>query len=227
MSTFRILLFFLLFFSLTALKSQNITISGYVREASSGEEIINAQVIEDNSRKAVTTNAYGFFSLTVPGGRINLLVSSGGFDTRELGFTCNKDTTMDVELIKSSLQLETVTIKSRSKQDNVRKIDMSTNRLSGQAIKKIPAFLGEVDVVRSIQLLPGVSTVGEGSSGFNVRGGSTDQNLILLDEAPVFNSSHLFGFFSIFNPDVVKDVQLIKGGRFNSLSRCKMRTKTK
>lgn len=206
------LLFPLILLSGTVLRAQNVTISGYVREASSGEEIINAQILEEGSRKSVSTNAYGFFSLTIPAGRVNLTVSFSGFESKEFTLNILKDTSILVELNKSSLQLETVTIKSRSKQDNVRKIDMSTNRLSGQAIKKIPAFLGEVDVVRSIQLLPGVSTVGEGSSGFNVRGGSTDQNLILLDEAPVFNSSHLFGFFSIFNPDVVKDVQLVKGG---------------
>jgi len=108
--------------------------------------------------------------------------------------------------------LEEVVVTAETEDNNVRNTEMSVNTLNLNTISKLPALLGEVDVIRSIQLLPGVSTVGEGATGFNVRGGGVDQNLVLLDEAPVYNSSHLFGFFSVFNPDAVKDVKLYKGG---------------
>jgi hypothetical protein len=202
----------LLLFLASELSAQNVILSGYVRDGSSGEEIIQATVSNEEHGTAVVTNAYGFFSLRIPAGISTFRVVAGGYDALTLVLTLRSDSSLVFELTKKAEAMETVVIRSSNRRDNVRKLDMSTQRLNAQTIKKIPAFLGEVDIVRSIQLLPGVSTVGEGSNGFNVRGGSTDQNLILLDEAPVFNSSHLFGFFSIFNPDVVKDVQLIKGG---------------
>ena len=123
-----------------------------------------------------------------------------------------KNTTVNIELNKVLASFGTVTLKGKRKDNNVEKVEMSVNNLNIAQIKKIPALLGEVDVVKSIQLLPGVSTVGEGATGFNVRGGSIDQNLILLDEATIYNSSHLFGFFSVFNPDAIKDLKLYKGG---------------
>jgi hypothetical protein len=201
-----------LFLIASAQAQTTVNVSGYVRDLASGEELINASISHEEGNSSVPSNAYGFFSLRLPAGPVTLRVSMGGYETVLLKYNLTRDTSIVAELSKKVEDMETVTIRTSVRRDNVRKIEMSTQRLSGQAIKKIPAFLGEVDVVRSIQLLPGVSSVGEGSSGFNVRGGSTDQNLILLDEAPVFNSSHLFGFFSIFNPDVVKDVQLVKGG---------------
>ncbi len=124
----------------------------------------------------------------------------------------NADQTISIEMADESENLKEVTISTKKEDDNVRSIEMSVNKVEMKTIKKMPALLGEVDLIRSIQLLPGVTTVGEGASGFNVRGGDISQNLVLLDEAPVFNSSHLFGFFSVFNPDVVKDVKLFKGG---------------
>jgi hypothetical protein len=131
--------------------------------------------------------------------------------TQELDLT-KGNLSFNLEMLEDSKELQEVVIKTKRDDDNVKSIEMSVNKVSMNTIKKMPALLGEVDLVKSIQLLPGVSTVGEGSSGFNVRGGGVDQNLVLLDEAPVYNSSHLFGFFSVFNPDAVKDVKLIKGG---------------
>jgi len=135
-----------------------------------------------------------------------------GFNTiaRTIDLTVNQR--IDIELPLESQQLEEVVVTSEPEDINVSGIQMSSNKLDIQTITKIPAFMGESDVLKSIQMLPGVATVGEGASGFNVRGGSTGQNMVLLDEAPVYNSSHLMGFFSVFNPDAVKDVKLIKGG---------------
>jgi outer membrane receptor protein involved in Fe transport len=124
----------------------------------------------------------------------------------------DKNKRFDIELSGEAEQLQEVVIQAELEQANVQNLEMSTNKLDIKTIQRIPAFLGEADVIKSLQLLPGVSTVGEGASGFNVRGGSVGQNLILLDEAPVYNSSHLLGFFSVFNPDAVKDVKLYKGG---------------
>ena len=124
----------------------------------------------------------------------------------------SQDLKLDIELKDDSKLLQEVVITTKKDNDNVKSLEMSVNKVDIKTIQKMPALLGEVDIIKSIQFLPGVSSVGEGASGFNVRGGGIDQNLVLLDEAPVYNSSHLFGFFSVFNPDAVKDVKLIKGG---------------
>ncbi len=209
---FRKIIFSLLLLLISsAAFGQKYTLSGYVKDSSSGETINNAQILIKNSKSAITTNTYGFFSLTLPKGNYTLLISAGGFNQAELPLSLQKDEQISFALTPESESFKEVNIRAK-KNDNVKKIDISTQSISGKTIKKIPAFLGEADVIKSIQLLPGVTTVGEGASGFNVRGGAIDQNLVLMDEAPVFNSAHLFGFFSIFNPDAVKDVQLVKGG---------------
>ncbi len=188
------------------------TISGYVKSASSGEELIGANIIVRSLSVGVSSNVYGFYSLTLEEGTYEVTYSFIGFDevTKTIDLTQNQQ--IDLELKETVNELDVVEISSDGAEQNVNSIEMSVNKIDSKTIKKIPALLGEADVVRSVLLLPGVTTVGEGSTGFNVRGGGIDQNLVLLDEAPVYNSSHLFGFFSVFNPDAVKNVKLIKGG---------------
>jgi hypothetical protein len=198
--------------SFGAFAQEKFTINGYVKEASSGEGVIGASVYVKEKGTGVATNTYGFYSITLPKGSYTLVFSSVGFQQLTKRVELNSNEKLDVELLDESKQLQEVVVKAEAEDKNVKSLEMSVNRLEIKAIKKIPALLGEVDLVRAIQLLPGVSTIGEGASGFNVRGGSVDQNLILLDDAPLYNSSHLFGFFSVFNPDAVKDVKLYKGG---------------
>lgn len=195
------------------LSAQNNTVSGNVKSLSNGEDMISAYIFVKGSDQGTVTNFYGFYSLTLPAGKYTLIYSYTGFDQIEKEVDLSQgDVKMNVELKKELNELNVVEIKAKKSTDNFKKVEMSTVKLDIEQIKKIPALLGEADVIKSIQLLPGVSTVGEGATGFNVRGGGVDQNLVLLDEAPVFNSSHLFGFFSVFNPDAVKSVKLIKGG---------------
>lgn len=208
----KILLFAAAFGWLLPLSSQNRhSISGYIRDSSNGETFHLAQVYNPEANVSSTTNNYGFYSIELNEGWQTLRVSYPGRNEIELKLFLNKDTSVSFFLTPKTVQIGLVDIKAR-KSSNVKGVDISNNIISGTTIKEIPAFLGEADVIRSVQLLPGVTTVGEGATGFNVRGGGIDQNLVLMDEAPVFNSAHLFGFFSIFNPDAVKDVQLVKGG---------------
>jgi len=211
---FRFLIIFCgcLFFSQLALAQEKFTVSGYVKDAKNGETLIGVTVFIKGTTTGTLTNEYGFYSLTLPSGTYTIGVSYVGYQAflKEVVLTSNQK--VDVELNEEGVQLQEIVVTAERPDANVKDVSMSVNRLDIKTIQKIPAFLGEVDVIRSIQLLPGVSTVGEGATGFNVRGGSIDQNLVLIDEAPVYNSAHLFGFFSVFNPDVVKDVKLIKGG---------------
>ncbi len=192
--------------------SGKFTISGYIKDASNGEALIGATVYVTETQTGGITNEYGFYSITLPEATYNLHYSYLGYTpvTQRIGL--DKNTRMDIELTPEAAQLQEVVVQAEIEQANVQNTEISTNKLEIKTIQKIPAFLGEVDIIKSLQLLPGVSTVGEGAGGFNVRGGSVGQNLILLDEAPVYNSSHLLGFFSVFNPDAVKDVKLYKGG---------------
>lgn len=192
--------------------AQKYTLSGHITDESSGEELIGAALFVTETSGGTVTNLYGFYSLTLPAGTYNLEYSFVGFASKKMTVELNKDTRIDVELSSKDLQLQEVVITGEREDRNVRSIEMSVERLEMKTVKKVPQFLGEVDVIRTIQLLPGVSTVGEGAIGFNVRGGNIDQNLILIDEAPVYQSSHLFGFFSVFNADAVKDFKLYKGG---------------
>ncbi|WP_221389792.1 TonB-dependent receptor [Dyadobacter sp. NIV53] len=202
----------LLCISMTANAQNKQTVSGFVKDMSNGEGLIGVSVYVREAETGVVTNPYGFYSITLPAGSYTLVYSYIGYQkmTREVGLDADK--TVSIEMAAESNELAEVTISTKKDDENVRGIEMSVNKVEMKTIKKMPALLGEVDLIRSIQLLPGVTTVGEGASGFNVRGGDISQNLVLLDEAPVYNSSHLFGFFSVFNPDAVKDVKLIKGG---------------
>jgi hypothetical protein len=193
--------------------AQKATLSGYIKDASSGEGIIGASIYVKELRVGNVTNTYGFYSLTLAPGEYTLVFSSAGFvkSEQKVSFS-GKNQTLSIELKEQNDELAEVRVTAKSVDENVKSLEMSVNKIDIKTIRKIPALLGEVDLVRAIQLLPGVSTVGEGATGFNVRGGGVDQNLVLLDDAPVYNSSHLFGFFSVFNPDAVKDVKLFKGG---------------
>ena len=199
----------ILFFS-TAY-AQNVTISGYIKDAANGEELINASIVNEKSQGTVT-NVYGFYSLTLPAGKYTFTVSYIGYESIVKTMTLKESQTLDFELTEATNQLAEVEVTAKRLDENLNRAEMSTTQLTAKQIKAIPQFLGEFDVIRSITLLPGVTTVGEGASGFNVRGGKTDQNLILLDQAPVYNSSHIFGFFSVFNGDAVRDLKLYKGG---------------
>lgn len=205
-----VILFICLFLPAFAQKQ---SISGYIKDKSNGEAIIGATVFIQELKTGATANTYGFYSLTLPKGTYRLVFSSSGYQKLEKEIVlADKKIDLSVELVDLVSELQEVKVTAKSLDENVKGIEMSVNKVDIKTIRKIPALLGEVDLVRAIQLLPGVSTVGEGASGFNVRGGGVDQNLVLLDEAPVYNSSHLFGFFSVFNPDAVKDVKLYKGG---------------
>lgn len=188
------------------------TISGYAKDAKNGEALIGVTVYKKNSQVGTSTNVYGFYSLTLPKGQDTIVFSFMGYKTVYMPVDLSSNKTLSLEMAEEGKELEEVVVSSEKEDKNVKSMEMSVAKLDIKQIQKMPALLGEVDIIKSIQLLPGVTTVGEGASGFNVRGGNIDQNLVLMDEAPVYNSSHLFGFFSIFNPDAVKDVKLIKGG---------------
>ena len=208
---FPLALIFLFFCSL-AFSQRNVTLSGYVSDLESDESLIGVSVLLPELNTGTITNEYGFFSLTLPAGVYTVQIRYLGFETLTRELSLNEDVNENFELTPQAEVLDEVIVEENIELLNVRNPQMSVNKLAINTIKKIPAVLGEVDVIKSITLLPGVTNAGEGASGFNVRGGAADQNLILLDEAILFNSSHLFGFFSVFNPDAIKDIQLYKGG---------------
>lgn len=191
---------------------QKFTLSGTISDSKSNETIIGVNVFIPELKTGTTTNEYGFYSITIPNGTYTIQLSSVGFQILEEKIVLDKNIKNNFKLAASEEQLQEVIITDNRKATNIRKAEMSVNKLSAATIKKMPVVLGEVDILKSILLLPGVTNAGEGASGFNVRGGGADQNLILLDEANIFNSSHVFGFFSVFNPDAIKDLKLYKGG---------------
>lgn len=203
----KILLLFLLFPSL--LLAQRYSVSGYVRDAESGESLIGANVLNLKSLEGTAANTYGFYSLTLNADSVHLRFSYVGYEAQGQRLLLTKDTTLQISL-KPVNQLEEVVVKAdRPIEESTQ---MSRIDLPVAQIKALPALLGEVDVLKAIQLLPGVQSGTEGSSGIYVRGGGPDQNLILLDGVPVYNASHLFGFFSVFNADAINRVELVKGG---------------
>lgn len=187
------------------------TISGTVKDKKSGESLIGANIKLQNTKGGTATNTYGFFSITLSQGEYTLQISYAGFNTYAEEILLDGDKQLSIELTAAE-QLEEIVVNSKKKNDNVTKAVMGVEKLSMREINLLPVLLGERDVLKSIQLLPGIKSAGEGNSGFFVRGGGADQNLILLDEAPVYNASHLLGFFSTFNSDAIKDVTLYKGG---------------
>ncbi len=194
------------------LSQQKVSISGYVSDAENGEALIQATIAVQELTTGTYTNTYGFYSLTLPPGTYTLEYRYLGYETMTLTIELDSSITQDIELPVKGITAAEVVIEAEAADENIKQVEMSTVKLDIKEISRMPQLLGEIDIIRSIQLLPGVSTVGEGASGFNVRGGNVDQNLILLDEAPVYNSSHLLGFFSVFNADAVRDLQIYKGG---------------
>lgn len=192
---------------------QNQTVSGYVRNAQTGETLIGASVFVEGSTQGTYTNEYGFYSLSLEADSYQITASYIGFRSASVQVDLTEgNQKMNFDLNEEGTQMQEVVVTATEKDQNVRSVQMSVKQLDISTIDKLPKLLGETDVIRSLILLPGVTTVGEGAAGFNVRGGSIDQNLVILDEAPVYNSSHLFGLFSVFNPDAVKGVKLYKGG---------------
>lgn len=187
------------------------SISGYVKDHSTGETLIGAS-IQLSDGKGTVTNAYGFYSLSLPSGSYSLEIGYIGYQTQSKTIELTEDIRLNVSLQESGVSLEEVVVYGRAEDDNVRSTEMGTVGLEMEKIKKLPALMGEVDVLKAIQLLPGVLSAGEGNAGFYVRGGGPDQNLVLLDEAVVYNPGHLLGFFSVFNADAIKNTTLIKGG---------------
>ena len=191
----------------------NYTISGEIRDAKSGEALIGATVYPDeNPTKGVSTNAYGFFSLTLPQGSYTIRAQFVGYENSIQSISLTQNRRVNFELNESMISLNEVTVKAERQDRNIASTQMGNTKINIAEVKNIPVLFGEKDVLKTIQLLPGIKSAGEGNSGFYVRGGGTDQNLILLDEATVYNPSHVMGFFSVFNSDAIKDVNLIKGG---------------
>jgi hypothetical protein len=194
------------------LAQDKFTLSGTITDASSNETLIGVNIIFPELQTGTNTNEYGFYSISLPEGTYKVQISYLGYTTITEIIIFSEDKIISYKLIESTESLNEIVIEQDIERLNIKKPQMSVNKLSINTIKQIPVVLGEVDIIKSITLLPGVTNAGEGSSGFNVRGGGADQNLILLDEAIIFNSSHLFGFFSVFNPDAIKDIKLYKGG---------------
>ncbi len=203
---------FIFLASVSVFSQEKFTIRGIISDAQSNESLIGVNIIFSDLQTGTSTNAYGFYSITLPKGVNKIKISFLGFKEINETIDLTKDRIINYQINQSIVNLDEVVIKKSVKRLNTSKPQMSVNTLSVNRIKNIPVVLGEPDIVKAITLLPGVTSAGEGSSGFNVRGGAADQNLILLDEATIYNSSHLFGLFSVFNPDAIKDLKLYKGG---------------
>ena len=205
------LLTFLLLFATVQAIAQKHTISGYISDATNGEKLIGANVYDAKTYQGCVSNSYGFYSVTLPEGPVSLMISFVGYTSHREEVILTKNITFNIEL-KASLELDEVLVQGEKSGLKIESSQMSVIDLPMKTIANIPAFMGETDLIKSIQLLPGVQSGTEGMSGMYVRGGGPDQNLILLDGVPVYNVNHLFGFFSVFNTDAIQNVKLIKGG---------------
>ena len=209
----RKIFFLFLLLNFNFIFTQNsFTISGYVQDNSNNELIIGASVIVKELQIGTVTNNYGFFSLTLVEGDYDLIFQSLGFEDQSLNFSLDRNISVNIFLNENIESLDEVILSKNVEDVDLELPLLSMNILSGKTIRQTPVVFGESDLLKTIQLLPGVSSAGEGASGFNVRGGAADQNLILFDEAIIYNSSHLFGLFSVFNSDAIKEVKLYKGG---------------
>lgn len=191
---------------------QKFTLSGTVRSQRTGETVINASIRSANSTEGISSNEYGFYSITLPAGEYVIEYSAVGFETVAEKIWLDQNISKNIALPDEIKDLENVTVSASGKGRTITGTQMGVERLSITEVKTIPMLLGERDILKAIQLLPGIKPAGDGNSGFYVRGGSADQNLILLDEAQVYNASHLLGFFSTFNSDAIKDITVYKGG---------------
>jgi len=198
-------------FLLNNVKAQKYTISGYVVDENSGEAVINTNVYDLRTKQGTITNDYGFYSLTLVSDTVELSVSFVGYQSYSYLFFLNSDIELNIQL-NPSILLPEVTVTDKKSDEMVKTTQMSMIEMPMQHVKSLPVLLGESDVFKTLQLMPGIQSGSEGTSGLYVRGGGPDQNLILLDGVPVYNASHLFGFFSVFNPDAISNVKLIKGG---------------
>lgn len=203
-------IFLFIFFSISVTAQKKVTISGYLKDVSSGEDLIGASVFIKETMKGTTANTYGFFSFSLDPGEYTLIASYVGFDTYEQKISLTEDVRININLTPTAIEMKDVVV-TGEKSTNTESTEMGRATIDMDKVKSLPAFMGEADPMKTIQLLPGVLAAGEGNSGFYVRGGGPDQNLILLDEAVVYNASHLFGFFSVFNADAVKNIELYKG----------------
>jgi len=208
--TLWVLGFFLALFP--KLHAQQFTLSGTISDQGNNETLIGASVFILETKTSLITNEYGFYSVTLPQGTYTVKISYYGFSDFTETVVLDKNIRKNITMSTTTEELQEVIVDVNAPRANIRKPEMSVNKLTMAEVKKMPVVLGETDVLKSILQLPGVTNAGEGASGFNVRGGAADQNLILLDEATVYNSSHLFGFFSVFNSDAIKDLKLYKGG---------------
>ncbi len=217
-------------YCLPLMAQQNVVLSGTVRDKKTGESLIKAVIrIQELPNAGIISNEYGFYSLSMPKGNYVAVVSQVGYETLVQKIKLDSSVSIDFKL-ETKNQLREVVVESSRKNDNLTKAQMGTETINMSAISKVPVIFGEKDLLKTIQLLPGVKSAGEGNSGFFVRGGGADQNLILLDEAPVYNATHLLGFFSTFNSDAIKDATIIKGnsgsqygGRLSSVLDVKMK----
>jgi hypothetical protein len=208
----RIILFIVLLISTITLSQEKFTLSGTISDLKTKETLIGVNVFILETKTGISTNEYGFYSITLPKGSYTISISYVGYQGVEEKVSLNSNIKKNILISESSQLLKEVVIVDNKKRVDIRKPEMSVNKLTIQEIKEMPVIFGEVDIIKSILTLPGVTNAGEGQSGFNVRGGGADQNLVLLDEATIYNSSHLFGLFSVFNPDAIKDLKLYKGG---------------
>jgi hypothetical protein len=197
----------------TLLSAQSrFTVSGEITDSETGEDLVGATVYIAGTSLGSASNAYGFYSLTLPEGRKELVCSYVGYEEFRQTIDLDRDRHLDISLVPTSTRLEEVVVKAERADRNLSAVNIGVEKLDVSSITKIPVLLGEKDVLKTLQLMPGISTIAEGGTGFSVRGGSVDQNLILLDEAPVYSASHLLGFFSVFNADAIRDVSVYKGG---------------
>lgn len=208
----KLVIFLFLFSCFYTSAQEKYTLSGTISDSNSNETLIGVTVFIPELKTGVLTNEYGFYSITLPKGKYSIRINYSDYQNLDEVLELNQNLKINYKLIPKENVLREVIVTSSKNITDIRKPEMSVNKLSISTIKKMPVVLGEVDILKSILLLPGVTNAGEGASGFNVRGGGADQNLILLDEAMIFNSSHVFGFFSVFNPDAIKDLKLYKGG---------------
>jgi len=206
------------------------TLNGTIKDKKNGEQLTGANVIiKELSGIGAVANEYGYYSLTIPKGKYTVVFSFMGFRSDTVAVVLDKNLKLDASLSDEDLVMKEVVISSKRQDENIRSVQSGLEKIDPKEVSKIPVLFGEKDIVKSMQLMPGVKSEGEGSSGFNVRGGAVDQNLILLDEAPVYNASHLLGFFSTFNSDAIRDASLYKGtqpaqygGRLSSVLDLKM-----
>jgi hypothetical protein len=224
------LLLLLITTSLQLSAQSRYTLSGYLKDKKNGETLIGATVYVKETKQGIVTNPYGFYSISLPKGEYTVTITFVGYNKVEKKVSLTSNTILNEELGSENIQMEQVIVTSTRKDENVSRTQMGMAKIDPRKLSSLPVLMGESDIMKSIQLMPGVQTASEGSSGFSVRGGSTDQNLILLDEAPVYNASHLMGFFSVFNSDAIKDATLYKGdipaangGRLSSLLDIRMK----